>query len=186
MSANKCPVMHGALSTSEKSVTDWWPKSLNLDILHQHDAMTNPLGADFDYQQEVRKLDVAALKEDLHALMTDSQAWWPADWGHYGGLMIRMTWHAAGTYRIADGRGGAGTGNLRFAPLNSWPDNGNLDKARRLLWPIKKKYGNQLSWADLIAYAGTLAYESFGLKTYGFAFGREDIWHPEKGHLLGF
>ncbi len=185
MSANKCPVMHGALSTSEKTVTDWWPKSLNLDILHQHDCKTDPMGEDFDYREEVKKLDYVQLKTDLTALMTDSQDWWPADWGHYGGLMIRMSWHAAGTYRIADGRGGAGTGNLRFAPLNSWPDNVNLDKAKRLLWPIKKKYGNKLSWADLIAYAGTIAYESMGLKTYGFAFGREDIWHPEKDTYWG-
>ena len=185
MSANKCPVMHGALSTSEKTVTDWWPKSLNLDILHQHDSKTDPMGEDFDYREEVKKLDYVQLKTDLTALMTDSQGWWPADWGHYGGLMIRMSWHAAGTYRIADGRGGAGTGNLRFAPLNSWPDNVNLDKAKRLLWPIKKKYGNKLSWADLIAYAGTIAYESMGLKTYGFAFGREDIWHPEKDTYWG-
>jgi catalase-peroxidase len=164
---------------------DWWPKALNLDILSQHDSKTNPLGPEFNYREEVKKLDVAALKRDLHALMTNSQPWWPADWGHYGGLMIRMTWHAAGTYRIADGRGGAGTGNQRFAPINSWPDNVNLDKARRLLWPIKKKYGNQLSWADLIAYAGTIAYESMGLKTFGFAFGREDIWHPEKDIYWG-
>ena len=185
MSANKCPVMHGALSTSEKTVTDWWPKSLNLDILHQHDSKTDPMGEDFDYREEVKKLDYVQLKKDLTALMTDSQDWWPADWGHYGGLMIRMSWHAAGTYRIVDGRGGAGTGNLRFAPLNSWPDNVNLDKAKRLLWPIKKKYGNKLSWADLIAYAGTIAYESMGLKTYGFAFGREDIWHPEKDTYWG-
>lgn len=185
MSASKCPFMHGALSSTEKTVTEWWPKTLNLDILHQHDSKTNPLGADFNYQEQVKLLDVAALKADLKALMTDSQSWWPADWGHYGGLMIRMTWHAAGTYRIADGRGGAGSGNLRFAPLNSWPDNANLDKARRLLWPIKKKYGNKLSWADLIAYAGTLAYESMGLKTFGFAFGREDIWHPEKDTYWG-
>ncbi len=185
MAENKCPVMHGALSTTEKTVAEWWPKTLNLDILHQQDAKTNPLDQEFDYQQEVKKLDFAALKKDLHALMTDSQSWWPADWGHYGGLMIRMTWHAAGSYRIADGRGGAGTGNLRFAPLNSWPDNANLDKARRLLWPIKKKYGNKLSWADLIAYAGTIAYESMGLETFGFAFGREDIWHPEKDTYWG-
>ncbi|MCG7536914.1 catalase/peroxidase HPI [Pseudoalteromonas sp. OOF1S-7] len=163
----------------------WWPKALNLDILHQHDSKTNPMGQDFCYREAVKQLDFDALKHDLHALMTDSQPWWPADWGHYGGLMIRMTWHAAGTYRIADGRGGASTGNLRFAPLNSWPDNTNLDKARRLLWPIKQKYGNQLSWADLIAYAGTIAYESMGLKTYGFAFGREDIWHPEKDIYWG-
>ena len=161
------------------------PKHFNLDILHQHDTKTNPMGEDFNYREEVKKLDVAALKKDLHALMTDSQAWWPADWGHYGGLMIRMSWHAAGTYRTADGRGGAGTGNQRFAPINSWPDNVNLDKARRLLWPIKKKYGNKLSWADLIAYAGTIAYESMGLKTFGFGFGREDIWHPEKDTYWG-
>jgi catalase-peroxidase len=164
---------------------EWWPRALNLDILHQHDTKTNPMGAGFNYREEVRKLDVAALKKDLHALMTDSQDWWPADWGHYGGLMIRMSWHAAGTYRTADGRGGAGTGNQRFAPINSWPDNANLDKARRLLWPIKKKYGNKLSWADLIAYAGTIAYESMGLKTFGFGFGREDIWHPEKDTYWG-
>lgn len=176
--------MHGSMTTSNRTEIDWWPKSLNLDILHQHDTKTNPMG-DFNYQEEVKKLDFAALKKDLTDLMTDSKEWWPADWGHYGGLMIRMTWHAAGTYRIADGRGGAGTGNLRFAPLNSWPDNTNLDKARRILWPIKQKYGNRLSWADLIAYAGTIAYESMGLKTFGFGFGREDIWHPEKDIYWG-
>lgn len=185
MSENKCPVAHGGATESGQSAVEWWPKSLNLDILHQHDKKTNPLGDDFDYREAVKGLDVDALKKDLVALMTDSQSWWPADWGHYGGLMIRMTWHAAGTYRIADGRGGAGTGNQRFAPLNSWPDNTNLDKARRLLWPIKKKYGNKLSWADLTAYAGTMAYESMGLKTFGFAFGREDIWHPEKDIYWG-
>ncbi len=184
-SAGKCPVMHGGATAASMSNMEWWPKALNLDILHQHDAKTNPLGPDFNYREEVQKLDFAALKNDLTALMTDSQDWWPADWGHYGGLMIRMSWHAAGTYRIADGRGGAGTGNQRFAPINSWPDNVNLDKARRLLWPIKKKYGNKLSWADLIAYAGTIAYASMGLKTYGFAFGREDIWHPEKDTYWG-
>ena len=185
MSDMKCPVMHGAITTEDKSVTAWWPKTLNLDILHQHDSKTDPMGEDFDYREAVKSLDVDALKKDLHALMTDSQDWWPADWGHYGGLMIRMAWHAAGTYRIADGRGGAGTGNQRFAPINSWPDNGNLDKARRLLWSIKKKYGNKISWADLIILAGNVAYESMGLKTYGFAFGREDIWHPEKDTYWG-
>lgn len=178
--AGKCPVMHGANTEKQEDVMDWWPKALNLDILHQHDTKTDPLGNDFDYQEELKKLDVEGLKKDMHDLMTDSQEWWPADWGHYGGLMIRLAWHAAGTYRVSDGRGGGGTGNQRFAPINSWPDNVNLDKARRLLWPIKKKYGNKVSWADLIILAGTIAYESMGLKTYGFAFGREDIWHPEK------
>jgi catalase-peroxidase len=184
VSGGKCPVMHGAITTTETTVMDWWPKSLNLDILHQHDTKVNPLTG-FSYRDEVKKLDFDALKRDLHALMTDSQDWWPADWGHYGGLFIRMSWHAAGTYRMADGRGGAGTGNHRFAPLNSWPDNANLDKARRLLWPIKKKYGNRLSWADLMVLAGTVAYESMGLKTFGFGFGREDIWHPEKDVYWG-
>jgi len=177
--------MHGGATESGMSNMEWWPKSLNLDILHQHDSKTNPMGAGFNYREAVKSLDVAALKKDMHALMTDSQAWWPADWGHYGGFMIRMSWHAAGTYRIADGRGGAAKGNQRFTPINSWPDNVNLDKARRLLWPIKKKYGNKLSWADLITYAGTIAYESMGLKTFGFAFGREDIWHPEKDTYWG-
>ena len=180
-----CPVMHGGNTTAATASMDWWPKALNLDILHQHDTKTNPLGQAFDYRAAVQTLDVEALKHDLHALMTDSQAWWPADWGHYGGLMIRMAWHAAGTYRIADGRGGAGTGNQRFAPLDSWPDNVNLDKARRLLWPLKQKYGNRISWADLIVLAGTVAYESMGLETFGFAFGREDIWHPEKDIYWG-
>ena len=175
----KCPIVHGAITTVENSNMDWWPKALNFDILHQHDSKTNPLGKDFNYHQELKKLDIPALKKDLHALMTDTQSWWPADWGHYGGLMIRMSWHAAGSYRVADGRGGGGTGNQRFAPLNSWPDNVNLDKARRLLWPIKKKYGNKVSWADLLVLAGTIAYESMGLKTFGFGFGRADIWHPE-------
>ena len=175
----KCPIVHGAITTLENSNLHWWPKALNFDILHQHDFKTNPLGEDFNYHQELKKLDIPALKKDLHALMTDTQSWWPADWGHYGGLMIRMSWHAAGSYRVADGRGGGGTGNQRFAPLNSWPDNVNLDKARRLLWPIKKKYGNKVSWADLLVLAGTIAYESMGLKTFGFGFGRADIWHPE-------
>ncbi|HHQ4711943.1 TPA: catalase/peroxidase HPI [Aeromonas veronii] len=184
-SAGKCPVMHGGTTSVETSRMEWWPKSLNLDILHQHDTKTNPLGAGFNYREALKGLDMAALKQDVIALMTDSQEWWPADWGHYGGLMIRMAWHSAGTYRIADGRGGGGSGNQRFAPLNSWPDNANLDKARRLLWPIKKKYGNKISWADLIILAGTVAYESMGLKTFGFAFGREDIWHPEKDIYWG-
>lgn len=181
----KCPVMHGANTVSDNSVMNWWPKALNLDILHQHDTKTTPLGKDFNYREELKKLDVNALRKDLTHLMTESQDWWPADWGHYGGLMIRLSWHAAGTYRIADGRGGGGTGNQRFAPLNSWPDNVSLDKARRLLWPIKKKYGNKVSWADLIILAGTIAYESMGLKTFGFAFGREDIWGPEKDTYWG-
>ena len=174
-----CPVMHGAVTETGSSVMDWWPNALNLDILSQHDTKTNPMGKDFDYREELKSLDFDALKKDLTALMTDSQEWWPADWGHYGGLMIRMAWHAAGTYRLADGRGGGGTGNQRFAPLNSWPDNVSLDKARRLLWPVKKKYGNKISWADLIILAGNIAYESMGLKTFGFGYGREDIWHPE-------
>lgn len=184
-STGKCPVLHGGMTSGVASNTQWWPKALNLDILHQHDVKTNPLGKDFDYRHELKKLDVSALKKDLHNFMKDSQPWWPADWGHYGGLMIRMAWHAAGSYRISDGRGGGGTGNQRFAPLNSWPDNVNLDKARRLLWPIKKKYGNKISWADLLILAGTIAYENMGLKTFGFAFGREDIWHPEKDIYWG-
>jgi len=180
----KCPVMHGS-NTVLSSSMNWWPEALNFDILHQHDGKTNPLGKGFDYREKLKTLDIAALKQDLHALMTDSQDWWPADWGHYGGLMIRMAWHAAGSYRTADGRGGGGTGNQRFAPLSSWPDNASLDKARRLLWPIKKAYGNAVSWADLIILAGTVAYESMGLKTFGFGFGREDIWHPEKDVYWG-
>ena len=183
--SGQCPVMHGGATESSMTNMQWWPKALNLDILHQHDNKTNPMDTNFNYRESVKSLDIAALKKDMHALMTDSQDWWPADWGHYGGLMIRLSWHAAGTYRIADGRGGAATGNQRFTPINSWPDNANLDKARRLLWPIKKKYGNQLSWADLMTYAGTIAYESMGLKAFGFAFGREDIWHPEKDTYWG-
>ncbi|MCH4812653.1 catalase/peroxidase HPI [Vreelandella neptunia] len=183
--SGKCPVMHGGNTSTGTSNKDWWPEGINLDILHQHDRKTNPMDADFDYREEVRKLDFDALKQDVHALMTDSQAWWPADWGHYGGLMIRMAWHSAGTYRLADGRGGGGTGSQRFAPLNSWPDNVSLDKARRLLWPIKKKYGNKISWADLMILAGTVAYESMGLPAYGFSFGREDIWAPEKDIYWG-
>ena len=177
--ASKCPVMHGGNTSNDEPVTKWWPNALNLDILHQKGARTDPMDADFSYRDAVRQLDFDAVKADMHALMTDSQEWWPADWGHYGGLMIRLAWHSAGSYRIQDGRGGGGAGNIRFAPLNSWPDNASLDKARRLLWPIKKKYGNALSWADLILLSGTVAYESMGLKTFGFGFGREDIWGPE-------
>ncbi|MFL2882727.1 MAG: catalase/peroxidase HPI [Pelagibacteraceae bacterium] len=180
----KCPVMHGSM-TEQSTPTHWWPKNLNLDILHQHDSKTNPMNKKFDYSKEVKKLNFKGIKKDLLKLMTDSQEWWPADLGHYGGLFIRMAWHSAGTYRIADGRGGSGTGNHRFAPLNSWPDNTNLDKARRLLWPIKKKYGNKISWADLMILAGNMAYESMGLKMFGFSFGREDIWHPEKDVYWG-
>jgi catalase-peroxidase len=184
-STGKCPVMHGGNTSGAQTMKQWWPNSLNLDILHQHDAKSNPLGFGFDYREQLEGLDYEALRKDVIGLLTDSQDWWPADWGHYGALMIRMSWHAAGSYRTSDGRGGGGTGNQRFSPLNSWPDNANLDKARRLLWPVKKKYGNCISWADLIILAGTLAYESMGLKTFGFGFGREDIWHPEKDTYWG-
>ena len=184
---SKCPVMHGAATTGITGTTnsDWWPNQLNLNILRQHDRKSNPLADDFDYRDEFLKLDYKSLKDDLNALMTDSQSWWPADYGHYGPFFIRMTWHAAGTYRTGDGRGGGGTGAQRFAPLNSWPDNGNLDKARRLLWPIKQKYGNQISWADLLILAGNVAIESMGGKTFGFAGGRPDIWHPEEDIYWG-
>ena len=184
----KCPVMHGAMtsnSSTGQSNKDWWPDALNLNILHQHDRKSNPLGEDFNYREEFQKLDYAALKKDLNDLMTDSQDWWPADYGHYGPFFVRLTWHAAGTYRSTDGRGGGGTGAMRFAPLNSWPDNGNLDKARRLLWPIKEKYGNKISWADLLILAGNVAIESMGGKTYGFSGGRDDIWGPEEDILWG-
>ncbi|MDX7742142.1 catalase/peroxidase HPI [Aeromonas dhakensis] len=183
--ASQCPFAHGANTSAGQEPQVWWPNALNLDILHQHDRKTNPMDESFNYADAFSSLDYDALKTDLHALMTDSQPWWPADWGHYGGLMIRMAWHSAGSYRATDGRGGANTGNQRFAPLNSWPDNGNLDKARRLLWPIKQKYGNKISWADLMILAGNVAYESMGLKTFGFAGGREDIWHPEKDVYWG-
>lgn len=179
MSEGKCPVMHGGNTGINNNPTRWWPQALNLDILHQHDARSNPMDRDYNHREAVKGLDFKAVWADVNALMTDSQDWWPADWGHYGGLMIRLSWHAAGSYRLGDGRGGAGTGNIRFDPLNSWPDNASLDKARRLLWPVKKKYGNALSWADLIALAGTVAYENMGLKVFGFGFGREDIWGPE-------
>jgi len=189
----QCPVTGGhkdsAITTSNKpgktQNKDWWPNMLNVNILHQHDTKTNPLGEEFDYKKEFEKLDFDALKQDLHKLMTDSQDWWPADYGHYGGLFIRMSWHAAGTYRTADGRGGGSTGNQRFAPLNSWPDNVNLDKARRLLWPIKQKYGNKISWADLLVLTGNVALESMGFKTFGFGAGREDIWAPEEDVYWG-
>ncbi len=184
----KCPVMHGAVTKNSSSGTsnrDWWPNQLNLSILHQHDAKSNPMGKDFNYREAFKQVDYAALKKDLHDLMTDSQQWWPADYGHYGPFFIRMTWHAAGTYRSGDGRGGGGTGAQRFAPLNSWPDNGNLDKARRLLWPIKKKYGNKISWADLLILTGNVAIESMGGKTFGFSGGRDDIWAPEEDIYWG-
>lgn len=180
-----CPVVHGAHTSMDGAGKEWWPNALNLDILAQHDTKTNPMGPSFNYREALKSLDVDALVKDLKELLVTSQDWWPADWGHYGGLMIRMAWHSAGTYRIADGRGGGGSGTQRFAPLNSWPDNANLDKARRLLWPIKKKYGNKISWADLMILAGTMSYESMGHKVYGFSFGREDLWHPEKDTYWG-
>ena len=185
----KCPFSGGAnkqaLAGGARSNADWWPNQLNLKILHQHSALSDPMGEDFNYAEAFKSLDLDAVVKDLTALMTDSQDWWPADWGHYGGLMIRMAWHSAGTYRTTDGRGGAGAGNQRFAPLNSWPDNGNLDKARRLLWPIKQKYGRKLSWADLMILAGNVALESMGFKTFGFAGGRPDIWAPEEDVYWG-
>jgi len=183
--AGKCPVMHGATNFGIRSNRDWWPNQLNLKILHQNPPAGDPMGKDFSYAEAFKTLDLDAVKKDLTALMTDSQEWWPADYGHYGGLFIRMAWHSAGTYRTADGRGGAGSGSQRFAPLNSWPDNGNLDKARRLLWPIKQKYGNKLSWADLMILAGNVGIESMGGKTFGFAGGREDIWEPEEDIYWG-
>jgi hypothetical protein len=185
---SKCPVTGRSGRAARGRGTsnrDWWPNQLNLDVLHQHAPASNPMGPDFDYAQEFKKLDLAALKKDLCALMTDSQDWWPADWGHYGGLLIRMAWHSAGTYRTGDGRGGGGTGNQRFAPVNSWPDNANLDKARRLLWPVKRKYGNRISWADLMILAGNCALESMGFKTFGFGGGRVDIWQPEEDIYWG-
>ena len=185
---NKCPVTGSTknpIAGGGTSNRDWWPNQLNLGILHQHSSKSNPMGEDFNYTEEFKKLDLEALKKDLYTLMTDSQAWWPADYGHYGGLFIRMAWHSAGTYRMGDGRGGAGSGSQRLAPLNSWPDNVNLDKARRLLWPIKQKYGKKISWADLMILAGNCALESMGFKTFGFGGGREDVWEPEEDIYWG-
>ena len=178
--AGKCPVVHGTTNVGMRSNKDWWPTELNLRILRMNSPQSDPMGKAFNYADEFKKIDYAALKKDLAALMTDSQDWWPADFGHYGGLMIRMAWHAAGTYRIGDGRGGAGAGQQRFAPLGSWPDNANLDKARRLLWPIKRKYGSQISWADLMVLAGNVALETMGFKTFGFGGGRPDVWEPDE------
>ena len=185
---NKCPVMHGGIKHTTfgvRSNRDWWPKQLNLKILHQNSALSNPMGPAFNYAEAFKTVDLEELRKDLFALMTDSQEWWPADYGHYGPFFIRMAWHSAGTYRTGDGRGGAGAGTLRFAPLNSWPDNTNLDKARRLLWPIKQKYGEALSWADLMIFTGNCALESMGFKTFGFSGGREDIWEPEEDIYWG-
>ena len=181
----KCPVMHGTTNVGMRSNSDWWPNQLNLRILRQNSPQSDPMGEAFNYAEEFKKLDFKALKKDLHALMTDSQDWWPADFGHYGGLFIRMAWHSAGTYRIGDGRGGAGAGQQRFAPLSSWPDNVNLDKARRLLWPIKQKYGRKISWADLMILAGNVALESMDFKTFGFGGGRPDVWEPDEAAYWG-
>ncbi|TMC16361.1 MAG: catalase-peroxidase, partial [Chloroflexi bacterium] len=179
---SKCPFNHGASSPTNR---DWWPNQVNLKVLHQHSDLSDPMGKEFDYAKEFKSLDLNAVTKDLQALMTDSQEWWPADFGHYGGLFIRMAWHSAGTYRIGDGRGGAGAGQQRFAPLNSWPDNVNLDKARRLLWPIKQKYGRKISWADLMVLAGNVALEDMGFKTFGFGGGRADTWEPEEDIYWG-